>query len=163
MKYRSDFVTNSSSSSFIVVYNTPEEMIKDIRQFVKKYALSAEDYDRQYKDVVYDIFSKHISYTELEKKLKGIVREEGYYKLICDKKYEQERSNYVNQMAWRESSRFNTLLKEYVEKEMIKFKNKVNPKGYFAYLEYSNSDGYYDVERDLEKMLNGVYKKRDEH
>ena len=43
---------------------------------------------------------------------------------------------------------------EYEKKELEKFKEKISDTGIFAYLTYSDSDGYYDVTKSLQDMLN---------
>ena len=50
-----------------------------------------------------------------------------------------------------------------MDKAVEMFKNSVNPRGYFAYLEYRDSDGYYDVGAELQNMLSGVVLKIDDH
>lgn len=154
MKYRSDFVTNSSSSSFIVAYKSSSEMMKDIRQFVKKY--EDDEWSHQYKDVVYDIFKKKVTYTEALKIYTEGMSDRIYYTLSGGRQYYQYQEKYGSHKNWVNSAEFKKMHKELLDKELEKFKKSVNPRGYFAFLEYSDSDGYYDVEAHLPEMLNGL-------
>ena len=152
VKYRSDFVTNSSSSSFIIAYNSPTDMVNDIRQFVEKY--EDNGWSHQYKDIVYFLFKYKITYTEALKKLKEILDEQAYWKLANLSEYKEKYGSYS---AWVESSEFKKMRKKYVQEGLNKFKNSVNPRGHFVYLYLHDGDGYYDVEAHLQDMLKGVY------
>ncbi len=161
MKYRSDFVTNSSSSSFIVAYKNSSEMVKDLKQFVEKY--EDDEWSHQYKDVVYDIFKKKITYTEAIKVYTNYIKDTVYYMLANGRAYYQYQDKYGGHKNWINSAEFKKMYKELVDDEVEKFKNLVNPRGYFALLYYSDSDGYYDVEANLQDMLNGLCIRMDNH
>ena len=160
MKYRSDFVTNSSSSSFIVAYKSSSEMMSDLRQFVKNY--EDDEWSHQYKDVVYDIFKKKITYTQAVKEYTRHIEEKVYYMLSGSREYFSYQEKYGSHQKWVNSAEFKKIHKELVEQEVEKFKKSVNPRGYFALLNYSDSDGYYDVEPNLHNMLKGVCIRIDE-
>ena len=154
MKYRSDFVTNSSSSSFIVAYKNSAEMVKDLRQFAKNY--ENDEWNRQYSDVIYDIFKKKVTYTEALKVYTEYANDRAYYLLAGGRQYFEYQEKYGGHQKWVKSDEFKKMRKEIVEQEVEKFKKMVNPRGYFALLTYSDSDGYYDVEANLHNMLKGL-------
>ena len=156
MKYRSDFVTNSSSSSFIVAYNSAAEMVRDLSHFACTY--QDDEWSHQYSDVLSDIFKKRISYTDALKIFTRYMEGEMYYRVRREKP-----DSYVSMQDWVESTEFKRRYKEEVKKQVDYFKNRVNHRGYFAYLQYSNSDGYYDVESELHNMLNGYCIRMSEH
>ena len=160
MKYRSDFVTNSSSSSFIVAYKTSSEMTNDLSQFVKNY--EDDEWSHQYKDVVYDIFKNKITYTQAVKEYTRYMDERAYYILVGGRDFISYQEKYGGHQNWVKSAEFQKMRKELVEREVEKFKKAVNPRGYFALLHYSDSDGYYDVEENLPKMLKGLCIRMDE-
>lgn len=148
MKYRSDFVTNSSSSSFLVGYNSAAEMVRDLSRFAQTYV--DDEWSHQYKDVLSDIFKKRISYTDALHIYMKYMENEMYYRVCRAKPLE-----YSSLQDWKESSEFKKLYKSELKKQIDFFKEKVNHRGYFAYLTYSSSDGYYEVESELHNMLSG--------
>ena len=154
MKYRSDFVTNSSSSSFIVAYKNSSEMVKDLRQFAKNH--ENDEWNRQYSDVVYDILRNKITYTEALKIYTEEMSDKIHYMLSGGRAYFHYQEKYGGHQKWVKSAEFKQMHKELLNKEVEKFKKSVNPRGYFAFLTYSDSDGYYDVESDLHNMLKGL-------
>ena len=60
-----------------------------------------------------------------------------------------------SQQNWRNSEEFLKMRKDYEESELEKFKERVSEIGFFTYLNYSDSDGFYDVNKELEHMLTG--------
>lgn len=151
MKYRSDFVTNSSSSSFIVAYNTPDNMVKSINKFVKNY--EDDDYSNQYKSVVYDLFKKKISYTDAIKYATKVAK---YDARIKYQMHLPGIEKYGNYQKWQASKEYKDLCNKYVEKQLVLFKKTVKPNSYISMINYIDSDGFFDVCANLENMLDGV-------
>ena len=134
MKIRSDFVTN---------------MVKDIQQFVENY--QDDEYSHQFRDVVTDLFRNRISYDEAIERFKAYLNATSWY--VCSSNKEKT-VEYGGHREWTSSEEFETTRKEFEAKELEAFKSKVNENGIFAYLNYSDSDGFYDVNKDLQNMLN---------
>ena len=125
MKYRSDFVTNSSSSSFIVTFKNKADMEEQFKKMCK-------DYPNYAVRVFEDIKNEKITYTEtleyLENRLKWISKWE-----IRDlPKYRHK------DYEWQYSDEFKALQKKYIEEEIEKFKKSVNHRGIFAKVTYSD-------------------------
>lgn len=149
MKIRSDFVTNSSSSSFIVFYKDAPSMLSDLQSFVQKY--QDDEYSHQFRDVVTDILRNKISYEQAIDKYKEYLKYMSWRACGNNEKRIKEFGGYQN---WIKSNEFSTMREEYENKELEKFKEKISDTGIFAYLTYSDSDGYYDVTKSLQDMLN---------
>ena len=130
MKYRSDFVTNSSSSSFIVSFKNKADMEEQFKKMALRYPMYAEM-------VFQDIQDSRQTYTETLNMIKERLGWEARYVIryempeYRDKRYDLE---------WVKSDEFKKAEKKYIEEELEKFKNKVNHRGIFAMVTYSDHE-----------------------
>ena len=130
MKYRNDFVTNSSSSSFIVSFKNKADMKEQFNKMVEKYPM--------YANIVFQDIDKHRkTYTEVLKYMKERLGWEARYHIRFEMpEYSDKKFDY----AWFKSAEYKRVEKEYVERELEKFKNSVNHRGIFAEIAYSDHD-----------------------
>lgn len=128
MKYRNDFVTNSSSSSFIVSFKNKADMQEQFNKMAQKYPM--------YANIVFqDINRTKQTYTETLKKMEERLEWESYYHIryempeYADKKYDYK---------WIDSKEFKKAQKKYIKEKLDEFKSSVNHRGIFAMVTYSD-------------------------
>ena len=151
MKYRRDFVTNSSSSSYIVAYENSNEMIKGLRNFVSKLDKNDEQIE-YYKNVLFDILLNKITFTEAITHVRVVASHEAEleYRMLPDKI-----CKYGSVDKWLKSKEYDMMCKRYIGKEIDKFRRKVNTNGYFAFLTYTDNYGFENA-RKLDEILSNV-------
>ena len=128
MKYRSDFVTNSSSSSFIVAFRNKEDMKEQFKKMAEKYPM--------YSHIVFqDIADNRKTYTEIVNYLKERLKWEARYYIRYEMPEYREKKYNID---WLDSAEYKKVEKEYIDNELNKFKDNVNHRGIFAKVTYSD-------------------------
>ena len=149
MKIRNDFVTNSSSSSFIIAYNDESKLLSDLHKFAKE---NENVWDlSQYQAVVFDILKNRLSYDEAISKVRQFAKDDCWIKFAINIP-----SKYKNQSEWVRTQEYNDLCTKYIDSVEADFRNKFNSDSWISLLEYSDSDGFYDIRKNLGKMIDGV-------
>lgn len=148
MKYRNDFVTNSSSSSFIVMFNSVAEMRESysyLQEVCPKYA------DKIFKDIQ-----------------NGKAKRKDVWALLKDDiLYEAE---YMYNEAFRDLYRqgysieeARKMLKgkttEFVKKKKDEINSQLVKRGYIAIIDYDDTGAYmYELEQNVMPKLKFVFK-----
>ena len=129
MKIRLDFVTNSSSSSFIVAFSNKKDMEQAKEEMLKIYSYQIVE------RIFSDILSNKVTYTEARKEFKESVEDRCYYYL-----HYSLRSPYRNKPNdWFESKEYKKLEKEMIKEELAKFDNMCSHRGFFSIVNYSDN------------------------
>lgn len=152
MKYRSDFVTNSSSSSFIVVFKNKEDMEK---QKLKMFTQYPEYVSVVFKDILSEECRK--TYTEILKEYKEHLKYSASYTI----RYEMPQY-WGKPYDWQFTDEFKKIEKEYIEEQIEKFKKEVNHRGIFSLVTYDDHV-YSELEHDIMPRMPFVYKVLSNH
>lgn len=145
MKIRHGFVTNSSSSSFIIAFNNGEEIDDIIRNAVQNSAPEADRWthmtDEEFAEraITYALREIRDEQVTLEK-VKEILTEEFesrarwelYY---STRRYYSDRGEYLNSVEYKNKE------KAFVEEHVNDAMKKLQGKDYIAYASFSDNDG----------------------
>lgn len=151
MKFRNDFVTNSSSSSFVVVFKNEEEAQNSYEKMI------ASGLKKEFIDVIYkDILQEKKTYQEaIDELLEGV-------DVYCEFFAKYPRHSHIR--FW-ETEEYRKMQKEACEEVLKRFKEKVPESSYIAIIEYGDEDGsfYSDLEHEIMPELDFVYARINHH
>jgi len=131
MKIRSDFVTNSSSSSFILGFTSEEAAEKEL-------ALETAITDEEKKTVLFDCKrSGFVPFTEIEEEARELIESDAYHDA-----YYVWREQYDKYAERCDSPEFAQFEKDFYAKRYEEFKKSVKGKEAFSIVEYDDHCNY---------------------
>lgn len=147
MKIRCDYVTNSSSSSFIVGFESENDIDSQLKESMVKYNPSSV---YRYDDVLRDIKNHKITKEDALEIFKDEVRWDVEFYL--EDSYEDKLGGYTNFGKWikkkENKKEFDDAVNSKVDELYKRFKEKIDNYEYLAEVEYDDhTDG------DLEHMI----------
>lgn len=158
MKYRSDFVTNSSSSSFIVVFGSKDEYVNRLQNMLDKGVLY------EYASVIArDVEENRVTKAEAMKEIIEALMDEFEFTYFYGG--QGRYVPYKEQLKVRTSREFISQRSAYVEKELKNIKARLPKRGYYASIVYGDDDGsfYSDLEHRIMPNMPFLIKRISHH
>ena len=131
MKYRTDYVTNSSSSSFVLGFQSEADIGK---------SLSEDNCGTHMSELIHDC-KKAIKLTLDD--LLNVARDEMYYQIKWQIQYESpkvQKMSWKEIREWRQTSEFEDLMNEEINKRLSKIKEKAKENNYQVFVVVNYSD-----------------------
>ena len=148
MKIRNGFVTNSSSSSFIVAFNNKSTIENDIDEILSRY--TEENFDTSYFRCTFEDFIRNVKSVLMcsikrdvisAKELRKILTEE--FSHVAKWKYYYDTSYFTskNGKEYLQSDEYKKLSNDFVKKHVSEIMKKLEGKSYIVYTSFSDNDG----------------------
>ena len=155
MKIRSDFVTNSSSSSFVVVFQSKADY-DNMAEIMRRNFATSEHIEY----VVSDIANNKCSREDLLKALRE------YEESNVEYEYGWKTHTWAETRKLMENPEFKKKLRAEVNARMERYKAQLPKRGYhYAIVEYGDEDGKFfsSLEHEIMPRMPFVFKRIDNH
>ena len=144
MKVRCGFVTNSSSSSFVVVFKNENTIEKEVDEIFKKcpcdYGYDSITDEEIVAFAKEELLEDAKKYRVTLEELCDILRKE--FARLARRKYYYETRKFLNDDGeYLESNEYKSLANAYIEEEMNKVLKKIKTNEYIVYTSFADDDG----------------------